>query len=78
MLVSMAPGQITLTRTFDGASSSAAILVNATCPALLQEYAVAPVLLNTRVPLMDEFTITDPPRLLEVRHGVLHASERCP
>src|SRR5579883_1865575 len=59
--VLIAPGQITLTRIRSLASSRATIFVNATCAALVQEYAVAPELLNMRVPFTEEVITIAPP-----------------
>ena len=61
MSVSIAPGQITLTRILNGASSSADILATATCAVFVAEYAVAPVLLKVRVPFTDDVMRIEPP-----------------
>lgn len=47
-----------------------------TCPALLAEYAVAPVFMNVLVPLMEEVSTIDPPRSFMRGTAYLHDHQR--
>src|SRR5690606_9914037 len=60
--VSIAPGQMTLTRIPRGPSSTASIFAIAIWPAFEAEYAVAPLLEKILDPLTEDVTTTEPPR----------------